>query len=103
MGDINNKGKLWVVAERSLTSLEVLIIFRETNDVPDWGLVKLSSVLLANGRERESEELLKKHYEETGGQHRFGKFLPSRPNGKMVLPHLKGNMGVGRIYMEHRH
>lgn len=48
-------------------------VLRETNDVPDWGLVKLSSVLLANGRERESEELLKKHYEETGGQHRFAR------------------------------
>ncbi|XGW07068.1 hypothetical protein V3C99_016961 [Haemonchus contortus] len=47
--------------------------FRETNDVPDWGVVKLSSVLLANGLEHESERLLKQHYEETGGIHRFAR------------------------------
>ncbi|VDO33914.1 unnamed protein product [Haemonchus placei] len=47
--------------------------FRETNDVPDWGVVKLSSVLLANGLEHESESLLKQHYEETGGIHRFAR------------------------------
>ncbi|VDM70038.1 unnamed protein product [Strongylus vulgaris] len=48
--------------------------FRETNDVPDWGVVKLSSILLANGREKESENLLRQHYQEYGGEHRFGRF-----------------------------
>ncbi|EYB93412.1 hypothetical protein Y032_0182g875, partial [Ancylostoma ceylanicum] len=46
---------------------------REKNDVPDWGVVKLSSVLLANGREKQSELLLHRHYQEYGGEHRFAR------------------------------
>ncbi|KAK5982353.1 hypothetical protein GCK32_022014, partial [Trichostrongylus colubriformis] len=47
-------------------------LYRKTNDVPDWGVVKLSSVFLAHGHERESRSLLEQHYEETGGHHRLG-------------------------------
>ncbi|WKY13643.1 hypothetical protein Q1695_004460 [Nippostrongylus brasiliensis] len=48
-------------------------VFRETNDVPDWGVVKLSSILLSAGREQQSEHLLRQHYEETGGEHRYAR------------------------------
>ncbi|KAK6753042.1 hypothetical protein RB195_012568 [Necator americanus] len=47
--------------------------FRQTNDVPDWGVVKLSSILLVNGREKESEHLLRQHYQEYGAEHRFAR------------------------------
>ncbi|KHJ92824.1 hypothetical protein OESDEN_07277 [Oesophagostomum dentatum] len=47
--------------------------FRETNDIPEWGVVKMSSILLANGLEKQSEKLLRQHYQEYGGEHRFAR------------------------------
>ncbi|KJH53701.1 hypothetical protein DICVIV_00130 [Dictyocaulus viviparus] len=45
--------------------------FSESNDIPDWGVVKFSSVLVTNGLEEQSEKLLKQYYDEYGGVHRY--------------------------------
>ncbi|KAL6742734.1 hypothetical protein ANCDUO_19562 [Ancylostoma duodenale] len=55
------------------TALNLHEQLRKKNDVPDWGVVKLSSVLLANGREKQSELLLQKHSQEYGGEHRYAR------------------------------
>ncbi|KAJ1350981.1 hypothetical protein KIN20_006914 [Parelaphostrongylus tenuis] len=47
--------------------------FSQSNDVPDWGVVKFGSILIANGRKEQSEKLLRRHYEEYGGKSRFAR------------------------------
>uniref|UniRef100_A0A1I7UVF9 Pentatricopeptide repeat-containing protein n=1 Tax=Caenorhabditis tropicalis TaxID=1561998 RepID=A0A1I7UVF9_9PELO len=45
-------------------------IFRETNDTPDWGVVRMSSIAMSHRRFEEAELFLRQQMEEYGGASR---------------------------------
>ncbi|CAI2354880.1 unnamed protein product [Caenorhabditis sp. 36 PRJEB53466] len=44
--------------------------FRETHDTPDWGVIRMSSIAMAQNRIEEAEVILKEQMEEYGGAQR---------------------------------
>uniref|UniRef100_A0A8R1DM94 Uncharacterized protein n=1 Tax=Caenorhabditis japonica TaxID=281687 RepID=A0A8R1DM94_CAEJA len=47
--------------------IEEYRVFRETHDTPDWGVVRMSSIAMAQNRITEAENILKEQMDEYGG------------------------------------
>ncbi|CAI5452030.1 unnamed protein product [Caenorhabditis angaria] len=45
-------------------------IFRETNDTPDWGVVRMSSYAMCKNRPQEARKFLEEQFKEVGGSQR---------------------------------
>ncbi|UMM34472.1 hypothetical protein L5515_007538 [Caenorhabditis briggsae] len=63
--------KIQNIIRNSLTefdkSVEEYKVYRETHDTPDWGVVRMSSIAMANHHFEEAELFLKQQMEEYGG------------------------------------